>query len=142
MRSSTGTPQIFGDIVLVAGMISGILGVVYALGQQDLKRLLAYSSVENIGIILIGVGIGMIGMAAGHPLMAVLGFSGGLLHVLNHSLFKSLLFMGAGMVIRKTGTGSMDALGGLIKEDAGDRGHLSHRVPGHFRASAVQRVCR
>jgi hydrogenase-4 component B len=107
---------IFGDIVLIAGMVSGILGVVYALGQHDLKRLLAYHSVENIGIILIGIGIGMIGVATGNSIMAVLGFSGGLLHVLNHALFKSLLFMGAGMVLHKTGTRTMDILGGLIKK--------------------------
>jgi hydrogenase-4 component B len=106
----------FGNIVLVAGMISGILGVVYALGQHDLKRLLAYHSVENIGIILIGIGIGMIGVSAGKPVMAVFGFAGGLLHVLNHALFKSLLFMGAGMVLHKTGTRSIDLLGGLIKK--------------------------
>ncbi|MCP4666026.1 MAG: hydrogenase, partial [Deltaproteobacteria bacterium] len=106
---------LFGEIVLIAGMVSGVLGVVYALGQHDLKRLLAYHSVENIGIILIGVGIGMIGVSSGNPIMAVLGFSGGLLHVLNHSIFKSLLFMGAGIVIQKTGTRSIDALGGLLK---------------------------
>lgn len=106
---------IFGQIVLIAGMISGILGVVYALGQHDLKRLLAYHSVENIGIILIGIGLGMIGVAAKQPIMAVLGFSGGLLHVLNHAVFKSLLFMGAGMVLHQTGTRAIDALGGLIK---------------------------
>jgi len=104
-----------GTMVLVFGMISGILGVVYALGQHDLKRLLAYHSVENIGIILIGIGIGMIGVGAGNPTMAVLGFSGGLLHVLNHAIFKSLLFMGAGMVLHKTGTRAIDALGGLLK---------------------------
>ena len=90
--------------------------MVYALGQHDLKRLLAYHSVENIGIILIGIGIGMIGVSADQPVMAVLGFAGGLLHVLNHSIFKSLLFMGAGMVLRKTGTRSIDLLGGLIKK--------------------------
>jgi hydrogenase-4 component B len=106
---------IFGHFVLIAGIISGILGVVYALGQHDLKRLLAYHSVENIGIILIGIGIGMIGVAAGKPVMAILGFAGGLLHVLNHAIFKSLLFMGAGMVLHKTGTGTIDLLGGLIK---------------------------
>ncbi|MFH1984281.1 MAG: proton-conducting transporter membrane subunit [Pseudomonadota bacterium] len=104
-----------GQIVLITGMATGILGVVYALGQHDLKRLLAYSSVENIGIILIGLGIGMVGVTAGRPVMAVLGFTGALLHVLNHALFKSLLFMGAGVVIQKTGTRSIDALGGLIK---------------------------
>jgi hydrogenase-4 component B len=106
---------LFGEIVLVAGMISGILGVVYALGQHDIKRLLAYHSVENIGIILIGIGIGMLGVSFGNPVMAVLGFSGGLLHVLNHSIFKSLLFMGAGVVIKKTGTRTIDMLGGLLK---------------------------
>ena len=106
---------LFGEIVVIAGMVSGVLGVVYALGQHDLKRLLAYHSVENIGIILIGIGLGMIGVSTGNPTMAVLGFSGGLLHVLNHSIFKSLLFMGAGIVIRKTGTRSIDALGGLLK---------------------------
>jgi len=105
-----------GYIVLVAGMVSGILGVVYALGQHDIKRLLAYHSVENIGIILIGIGLGMIGISAGKPVMALLGFGGGLLHVLNHSIFKSLLFMGAGMVLHKTGTRTIDVLGGLIKK--------------------------
>jgi hydrogenase-4 component B len=92
------------------------LGVVYALGQNDIKRLLAYSSVENIGIILIGLGIGMIGVAIGNPIMATLGFCGGMLHVLNHSIFKSLLFMGAGVVVHKTGTRSINALGGLLKK--------------------------
>jgi len=106
---------LFGEIVLVAGMISGILGVVYALGQHDLKRLLAYHSVENIGIILIGIGIGMVGVSSNNPTMAVLGFSGGLLHVLNHSIFKSLLFMGAGVVIQKTGSRTIDVLGGILK---------------------------
>jgi hydrogenase-4 component B len=106
---------LFGEMVLIAGMITGILGVVYALGQNDIKRLLAYSSVENIGIILIGLGVGMIGVAQGNPIMAVLGFCGGLLHVLNHSIFKSLLFMGAGVVVHKTGTRSINMLGGLLK---------------------------
>jgi hydrogenase-4 component B len=111
-----GPGALFGDIVLIAGMVSGILGVVYALGQHDLKRLLAYHSVENIGIILIGIGLGMIGLAEGKPLMAALGFGGGLLHVLNHAIFKSLLFMGAGMVLHQTGTRTIDILGGLLKK--------------------------
>ena len=106
---------VFGYIVLLAGVVSGILGVVYALGQHDLKRLLAYHSVENIGIILIGLGIGMIGVSCGNNSMAVLGFAGGLFHVLNHSIFKSLLFMGAGMVLHKTGTTAINSLGGLLK---------------------------
>ncbi|MFZ2631024.1 MAG: proton-conducting transporter membrane subunit [Desulfosalsimonadaceae bacterium] len=107
---------LFGEILVIAGMVSGILGVVYALGQQDIKRLLAYSSIENMGIILMGLGIGMMGVSFGNPLMAVLGFAGGLLHVMNHAIFKSLLFMGAGIVIKRTGTGSIDALGGLMKK--------------------------
>lgn len=106
---------VFGYITLIAGVVSGIFGVVYALGQNDIKRLLAYCSVENIGIILIGLGIGMIGAATNNPLVAVLGFAGGILHVLNHSVFKSLLFMGAGMVLHQTGTRSINALGGLLK---------------------------
>ncbi len=105
-----------GMIMIITGAVSGILGVVYALGQHDLKRLLAYSSVENIGIILIGLGIGMMGVASNNIAMAVLGFTGGFFHVLNHSFFKSLLFMGAGMVLHATGTRSIDALGGLLKK--------------------------
>lgn len=107
---------VLGGIVLIAGMLTGILGVVYALGQNDIKRLLAYSSVENIGIILIGLGIGMIGVAVDNPTMAAFGFCGGLLHVLNHALFKSLLFLGAGTVVHQTGTKSINALGGLLKK--------------------------
>jgi hydrogenase-4 component B len=110
------TSALFGQIVIVLGIITGILGVVYALGKHNIKRLLAYSSVENIGIILLGLGIGMIGVASGHKTMAAFGFAGGLLHVLNHSIFKSLLFLGAGAVIQQTGTATIDQLGGLIKK--------------------------
>jgi len=104
-----------GQVVLVLGMVSGVLGVVYALGKHDLKKLLAYHSVENIGIILIGAGVGMIGQASGNTLMAAFGFAGSLLHVLNHSIFKALLFLGAGAVLQKTGIRHIDQLGGLIK---------------------------
>ncbi len=109
------TDIVFGQVVLCFGMISGVLGVVYALGKHDLKKLLAYHSVENIGIILIGAGIGMIGIASDNTMMAAFGFVGSLLHVLNHSIFKSLLFLGAGAVLQKTGTRHLDQLGGLIK---------------------------
>jgi len=105
-----------GMVMIIAGVVSGVLGVVYALGQSDLKRLLAYSSVENIGIILMGLGIGMMGVSSANPAMAILGFTGGFLHILNHSIFKSLLFMGAGMVLHQAGTRSIDALGGLLKK--------------------------
>jgi len=100
---------------LAFGVISGVYGVVQALGQHNLKRLLAYHSVENIGIILIGLGIGMIGTSLKQPLLAALGFSGALLHVFNHAIFKSLLFMGAGVVIQKSGIETIDQLGGLLK---------------------------
>jgi len=109
------TELIFGEAVLLLGIVSGILGVVYALGKHDLKKLLAYHSVENIGIILIGTGIGMIGIASENMVMASFGFAGGLLHVLNHSIFKSLLFFGAGAVLQKTKVRHIDQLGGLMK---------------------------
>lgn len=103
------------ELVIVIGAVTGVFGIVYALGQHDLKRLLAYSSVENIGIILMGLGIGMMGLAMDNPIMAILGFTGGLLHVLNHAIFKSLLFMGAGAVLHRTGTLFFERLGGLMK---------------------------
>jgi len=106
---------LIGQVVLVLGMASGVLGVLYALGKHDIKRLLAYHSVENIGIILVGLGLGMLGVTLGNPVMAGFGFAGGLLHVLNHSIFKSLLFMGAGAVVKATGRHHVDELGGLIK---------------------------
>ena len=85
----------------------------FALAQHDLKRLLAYHSVENIGIIALGLGVGLLGMSLNHPEMVVLGFAGGLLHVLNHAVFKGLLFLGAGAVIHGTHTAQIDELGGL-----------------------------
>jgi formate hydrogenlyase subunit 3/multisubunit Na+/H+ antiporter MnhD subunit len=92
-----------------------VLGVLWALAQHDFKRLLAYHSVENIGIILMGIGVGSLGVAHGAPVVAVLGFAGGLLHTVNHALFKSLLFLAAGAVYRATGTRNMEDLGGLAR---------------------------
>ena len=91
-------PAWWGWVLVGIGLSSGILGVVYALAQHDLKRLLAYHSVENIGIIVLGLGLGVLGLSTGHPLVAQLGFGGALLHVVNHALFKGLLFLGAGAV--------------------------------------------
>ena len=105
----------YAIIVVIAGMVTGILGVIYALGKQDMKKMLAYSSVENIGIILMGLGIGMIGVANDSTGMAFFGFAGAFLHVFNHSIFKSLLFMGAGAVLHKAKTKSINQLGGLMK---------------------------
>jgi hydrogenase-4 component B len=105
-----------GIIILVISLISGILGVMMAIIQHDLKRLLAYHSIENIGIIGIGLGLGVIGLATNNATMSLLGFSGGLLHVLNHSLFKSLLFFNAGSVYQAAHTRNIEQLGGLMKK--------------------------
>lgn len=105
----------WGVMVLVFGAISSVLGVVYALNEHDIKRLLAYHSVENIGIILLGVGTGFIGLAAGNMVVAVLGFLAGFYHLLNHAMFKGLLFLGAGSVLYSTGTRNMEVLGGLSR---------------------------
>lgn len=111
-----GNPEPWwGGILIGIGLVSGILGVLCALAQHDLKRLLAYHSVENIGIIAFGLGLGVLGLGLNVPGLAVLGFGGGLLHVVNHAFFKGLLFLGAGAVAHATGTRDIDHLGGLIK---------------------------
>jgi hydrogenase-4 component B len=92
------------------------LGVLLALAQHDLKRLLAYCSVENIGVIALGLGVGLVGLAEQMPGVATLGFAGALLHVVNHALFKSLLFYGAGAVQHAAGILELDRLGGLLKK--------------------------
>jgi hydrogenase-4 component B len=106
----------FGWIFLALGVLAGVVGIVSALSQHDIKRMLAYSSVENIGIIFIGLGTGILGMAWQNPAVTALGFGGALLHVLNHSVFKGLLFLGAGAVVHETGTREMHHLGGLLKK--------------------------
>jgi hydrogenase-4 component B len=108
-------PHFWGGLILLLGAVSGLLGVVFAIGQHDLKRLLAYHSVENIGIILMGLGLAMLGVSAGEPVWIVLGLAGCLLHVWNHFLFKSLLFLGAGSVIHHAHTRQIDHLGGLAR---------------------------
>ncbi len=105
----------WGWLLIGVGVTSGIGGILFALAQHDLKRLLAYSSVENVGIIALGLGIGVLGVHGNAPAAALLGFSGALLHVLNHAVFKGLLFLGAGAVIQGTGTGVLDVQGGLLK---------------------------
>jgi hydrogenase-4 component B len=107
------TPLAAGWVVAGLGVVSAVLGVAFALGQHDLKRLLAYHSVENIGIILIGLGFAMIAAAHGHTAWGELALAGALLHVWNHGLFKALLFLGAGSVLHATGTREMSRLGGL-----------------------------
>jgi hydrogenase-4 component B len=106
-------PVAWGATLLGLGAVSGILGVAFAIGQHDLKRLLAYHSVENIGIITMGLGVAMLGRAVGSAPLVALGIAGGLLHVWNHALFKALLFLSAGSVLHATGTREIDRLGGL-----------------------------
>jgi hydrogenase-4 component B len=108
-------PLAWGSIVLGLGVVSGVLGVVFAIAQHDLKRLLAYHSIENIGIILMGLGLALIGRSLDRNDLVVLGLAGCLLHVWNHALFKALLFLSAGSVIHAAGTRDIDRLGGLAK---------------------------
>ena len=108
-------PLWWGITVLVLGIVSGIIGVAFAIGQHDIKRLLAYHSIENIGIIAIGIGVAMVGTTNGSPLLVILGMAGALLHVVNHATFKALLFLGAGSIIHSTGTREIDHMGGLLR---------------------------
>jgi len=108
-------PPWWGAMMLTVGAFSGVLGVLYALVDADLKRLLAYSSVENIGIIMLGLGAAMLFQSSNLPGLAALALVAGLYHTLNHAAFKSLLFMGAGAVLHATHTRNMEELGGLIK---------------------------
>jgi formate hydrogenlyase subunit 3/multisubunit Na+/H+ antiporter MnhD subunit len=107
-------PWWWGGIVLTLGLVSAVLGVLYALMQHDLKRLLAYHSVENIGIILIGLGLSMIFTSFQLPALAALALIAALYHTLNHAMFKGLLFMGAGAVLHATHERNMEEMGGLI----------------------------
>ena len=110
-----GTPDWWWSIVVLAtGGITAVMGVLYALMQHDLKRLLAYHTVENIGIIFIGLGLALAFATYGMPFAAALALTAALFHVFNHSLFKSLLFFGAGAVLTATGERDMERLGGLI----------------------------
>lgn len=109
------TPEWLGWLVLTVSLISAIFGVWYALAQHDIKRLLAYHSVENIGIIGIGIGIGFIGSAYNSLPVQVLGFGGALLHTLNHAIFKSLLFIGSGVIYQNLGTRNIELMGGIAR---------------------------
>jgi hydrogenase-4 component B len=107
-------PAWWGALVIVLGAMSACLGVLYALMQHDLKRLLAYHSVENIGIILLGLGVALAGRSAGADTVVILGLGAALFHVINHAVFKSLLFLGAGSIDSAVGTRELGRLGGLI----------------------------
>lgn len=105
----------WGVLILILGVVSCLAGVIYALMEQDIKRLLAYSSVENIGIIMLGVGLAMFFLSLNSPYLAVFSLAAGLYHLVNHAIFKGLLFLCAGSVYKACGSRNIEKLGGLIK---------------------------
>ena len=109
-------PEWWGWLILAAGLGTALMGMLKALAQSNVKRLLAYSSVENMGIMTMGLGCALIGQSLGHGWMALAGLCACLLHMLNHACFKGLLFMAAGEVLHATGTVNMAQLGGLAKK--------------------------
>lgn len=111
LLAQTGLPLWWGILVMAIGAISALLGVLYALAEQDIKRLLAWSTVENVGIILLAVGVAMVGLSLHDPLLTVVGLLGALFHLLNHALFKGLLFLGAGAIISRLHTHDMEKMG-------------------------------
>jgi hydrogenase-4 component B len=108
-------PLWWGVTILAAGTVSAVLGVLYALMEHDLKRLLAYHSIENIGIILMGLGASLIFLCTGHARLAALSLIAGMYHTINHASFKGLLFLGAGAVVHATHTRNMEEMGGLAR---------------------------
>lgn len=106
---------VIGTSLMVLSAVTGLFGVMMAILQHDIKRLLAYHSIENIGIIGIGIGLGIFGTASGNTLISVTGYTGAILHTLNHSLFKSLLFFSAGSVTSRLHTRNIEQMGGVMK---------------------------
>ena len=105
-----------GELLLILSLITSIYGITNAALRNDFKQMLAYCTIENVGIIGIGLGLGLMGIGNNNQLLVILGFGGALLHTLNHSLFKSLLFFGAGSIYQQTHTRNIEHLGGLIKK--------------------------
>jgi len=110
-----GHYTLIGEVILILSVITAIYGIANAAAKYDYKRMLAYCTIENIGIIGIGIGVGLLGIGTNNIALTILGFSGALLHTLNHSLFKSMLFFSAGSIYQQTHTRNMERLGGLIK---------------------------
>jgi hydrogenase-4 component B len=108
-------PAWWGSLLIVAGLAGGLFGVALASYQRDIKRALAYSTIENVGLVVLGLGLGFWGHASGHPAIGTLGLYGGLLHAWNHTLMKGLLFLGAGTIVHATGTRDIERLGGLLR---------------------------
>lgn len=115
LLGTSGAQLWWGFVVLAIGAISSVLGVVYALAEHDIKRLLAYHSVENIGIILLGVGVALVGSAMDNPVLAGLGLVAALFHTVNHAMFKGELFLGAGAMLFSVHTRNMEEMGGLFR---------------------------
>ena len=134
-------PWWFGGLMMAIGGITAVVGVLFAIVEQDIKRLLAYSTVENIGIIVTGLGLAAAFRDSGMPAIAALAFAAALLHAVNHSVFKSLLFLGAGAVASATGTRDLARLGGLIRSHAADRLRHADRRRRDLRPAATQRLC-
>jgi formate hydrogenlyase subunit 3/multisubunit Na+/H+ antiporter MnhD subunit len=105
---------LIGEIIIILSVLTGLYGILNAAVHRDFKKMLAYCTIENIGIIGVGIGLGLMGIGSGNSVIIILGFAGALLHTLNHSLFKSLLFFTAGSVYQQTHTRDMEKLGGLI----------------------------
>jgi hydrogenase-4 component B len=106
----------WGPLLMIFGVVTGIVGITLAISERDLKRALAYSSVENIGVVFLGIGLGMFALSKGRPEIAWLGFAGGLFHVWNHAMMKGLLFLSAGSILHGAGTKDIEQLGGLLKK--------------------------
>jgi len=106
---------VIGEIIIILSVLTGLYGILNAAIHRDFKKMLAYCTIENIGIIGIGIGVGLMGIGSANSAMIILGFAGALLHTLNHSLFKSLLFFAAGSLYQQTHTRDMEKLGGLVK---------------------------
>ncbi len=108
-------PAWWGRTLIVVGLAGGVFGIAMAAYQRDIKRALAYSTIENVGLVLLGLGLGFWGHATGHPDIGTLGLLGGLLHAWNHTMMKGLLFLGAGTIVHATGTRDIERLGGLMQ---------------------------
>ena len=135
LLAQTGLPLWWGILVMAIGAISALLGVLYALAEQDIKRLLAWSTVENVGIILLAVGVAMVGLSLHDPLLTVVGLLGALFHLLNHALFKGLLFLGAGAIISRLHTHDMEKTG---KTDAVDSRSMPDWLPRDISHSSAE----
>lgn len=137
LLAQTGLPLWWGILVMAIGAISALLGVLYALAEQDIKRLLAWSTVENVGIILLAVGVAMVGLSLHDPLLTVVGLLGALFHLLNHALFKGLLFLGAGAIISRLHT-RHGKNGGTSETDAVDSRSMPDWLPRDISHSSAE----